>query len=236
MTKVYTPHLRVSWGGALGVPEVEIWSNTVNFVDSTGTVPTEPEILDIAGGIWTPIRDWFVDSGSIIGPAASLKWLKVVWVLANGHQRDVNTVVHDFAANVFGTGNQGIPIWEQSYCLTLRTAIARGRSHSGRIYPPLNGGAPEAKTPYMAAGSANVMAANFATCLMAIQAGITASFDPAVTNFRPSVVSPGDTVRGTGPLTQPITGVVVDRVADIQHRRTNRVPRLEGTLAVVENV
>lgn len=234
-TKRVVPQLKLTWGGALGVPNLEIWSNgvTFGFVDANAA-PSEAEVRAVVDAIAEPLRLWHVGAASGISATASLQWTKAVWLLANGKQRDTNTARHDFPANTFGQG--GSAIWAQTYAITLRTKLARGRSHSGRIFPPAVGFQPEAKTPYAAAGSVEGMAAGFAQLLMSMQTAIHLVLNPtndAVPQrvLVPSVSSPGDTVTGVVPLLEPITGVVVDRVADIQHRRTNRVPRNEGPLS-----
>lgn len=238
--KHVVPHLRLTWGGTLGVPAVEIWSNTLAMVQDLTTpagdeVPSESEIKALVIAMAPVVQTWFTAPDSIIGNAAQLSWLKAAWVLNTGKQRDTNTAIYDYAPGVFGASATP-PIWEQTYALTLRTPLTRGRGHAGRIYPPLNGQTPSGKTPYMDGASAAGMSDRFAACLGSLIAKTADVLNGGETGPRilfPAIVSVGDTEAGLPALTNFITRVVCDRVADIQHRRTNRVPRNEAAESVL---
>jgi hypothetical protein len=119
------------------------------------------------------------------------------------------------------------PPWYQTYVITFRTAVGRGRAHAGRIYPPLAG--PHglaAGSPYIAAADATAMATAAAAFLSSCAdrlhqvRGLT-----SVDYAHPVVVSPGSHQKGTQPLAYDITGCEVDRVPDVMHSRTRQVPR-----------
>lgn len=235
-------HLRMSWGGVLGNPAMEIWSNTVNWIaatqdpaDNTLTIPTVGQLQAGVDGIAEALRGWFQSPQALISRSAALKYCKLNFINDHGLQPESNTVVHDFPETL-GNYIDANNIWEQSYALTLRTALQRGRSHSGRIYPPISGGSIGVGQPYIDESQATGMATKFANFLTAATQGLNgamlaAGYDPS--GWRPAVVSPGSRSAGTPPLQQIITGVVCDRVADIQHRRTRNIPRREGTRVAV---
>jgi hypothetical protein len=227
-TKVWTPHLRLAFGGTLGTPAVEVWANSLKFVPAAGVVPTADQLQSVANAAANPLHDWFSGLLTIISQTALLTYVKATWVQANGKQRDLNTALVDFAPPVPGQSNQPV-IWEQSYCVTLRTGLKRGRAHSGRVYPPMSGRAPAVNSPYCDPTDAQNMGDNFAFLLTQLKTAIVAIIDPGSTTSGFAVVSPGDTVKGTTPEFAYITGTVVDQVCDIMHSRTNRVKRREGT-------
>ena len=223
------PHLRVTFGGSLGTPSVEIWSNTINFNNLAAAIPTEQEVALLPDAIAPAVATWFNAADSIINLDAKLEWLKAVWIQADNKQRGETTAIHDYPGGVPGGSNVPV-IWEQSYCLTWRTPLTRGRGHAGRIYPPLSGPPPVAGSPDCTAANANRLATSAIALLAGMRDGISQVLTPARV-LNPVVISRGNVAGDKIPRAITITGVVVDRVADIQHRRTNRVPRAEGNLA-----
>lgn len=239
MSLVWFPHLRMSFGGHLGTPGVDNWSNTVRFV-SQGLIddgdldaaPSRDELEDAVEALWTPLSIWFNNANSSIANCAHLDWVKLNLIKPDGKQRDVNTVLKDDATVAGGSG-QSVP-WYQTVALTHRTALARGRAHAGRIYPPAVTAPVETQTPYISANQANGMAKSWANSLFDIMAAIVSpgALGNGRTDWKPAVLAAGNTAPPTGPATSPlwqaITAVVADRVPDVQHRRTRQVPRSEG--------
>nr|CRY95896.1 hypothetical protein [uncultured prokaryote] len=225
--RTWQPHVRIQIGGTLGVPAVEIWSNAFRYYKANGVAPNAVDLQGAADALAGPVSDWITRPESLIGNVVGLTYIKAVWVQSNGRQRDTNTAQHEFAPAVMGTNAQAA-IWEQTYCLTFRTPIKRGRAHSGRIYPPVAGHGAGGGTPYCSAADADGMAASGAQLLTAMGNAIAGVIEPGGPTGGFYVFSPGEAVRGTQPVAHPITSVVVDRVADIMHSRTNRVPRAEG--------
>jgi hypothetical protein len=222
------PHLRVSFGGGIGQPNVEIWSNTVNFGNPVVEIPNEPEVASLPAVFAPVVQTWFAAADTQIGASAELQWIKAVWILSDGHQRDTNTAIYDYPVAI--GGSIAAPcIWEQTYAITLRTANKRGRGHAGRIYPPLSGAGPANGSPYITELKATAMA----TTAKALLDGLVLAYHDSIgapdvsRDLHPVVISNVDALNPL-PLMTRITSVVVDRVADIQHRRTNRVPRLEA--------
>lgn len=235
-SRTVLPHMRVSWGGTIGVPAVEQWSNAVAFAPDLSTpggdeAPSLAELDLMVVSMAAKIRTYFTGPNSYCGAAAKLTWAKTVWVLGNGKQRDTNTSRFDFPDGLFGPVATN-PIWEQTYAITLRSDRIRGRGHAGRIYPPLSGGAPQGKTPYLDQGTVDAMSQGVTALLASLIASTAEVLNGGESGPRilfPGIVSAGDTQTGVAPLFTFITRVVTDRVADIQHRRTNQVPRAEGT-------
>lgn len=224
------PHLRISWGGTLGDSNQDIWSNALNFRVSGGGNPDASELEEIAAAV-APFLKFFV-TGLVfdVSPAVAMRWVKAVWVLGTGKQRDQNTAIFDLPS--IGRGVGSAKIWEQTYALTLRTALKRGRGHAGRIYPPICGPQPSGQSPYAAVDFANDAAANYATGIKAVRDAINSTMNDALRTAFLTIVSRGTAANPT-PLLTDVTTCVIDRVADIQHRRVNRVPRAEGTPASI---
>lgn len=240
----WLPHLRLQFGGPLG-PAIDEWSCSVRFKKSALIVNTAPSVeLDAASldaalaAMVAPLKAWFGNPNSHISSGCTMKYAKLAWILSTGLQRDVATHRVDFAAqNGAGAGN---PHWFITQALTMRTAVSRGRAHSGRIFPPLVTQNVEAPSAYISVADSTAVAATWATCLNALSAAIQANDGAGgdVTPVYPVIASP---VATGGPhpgpaLLEKVTGVVADRVADVQHRRTNKVPRAEGAIAVVNAV
>lgn len=237
----WLPHLKLEIGGNLGVPAVDIWSNTVRFKiedDDDPEVPSQlprPEQLDaILFVMGQDIVSWFQDSDSLIGQNAILTYAKLNAITATGKQREVETHRIDLGPTSGPVGNP-MPHWFVTAALTMRTEKARGRAHSGRIFPPCVGAPPQGQTPYISVTAAGLMGENFATALNTWSSKIATAGSPTTTDVYPVVASPLTTVGpNPGPaLLQRVTAIAVDRVADVQHRRTNRVPRLEGNRQVI---
>lgn len=233
------PHLRLSWGGTLGVPAAEIWTNTVKWANDQSVVPSRTQLVAGAAAAAVPLKAWMLASTSEIHNTCKLQWIKLNYIEANGLQRDNDTVIFDVVPEQAGSSADAGQLWITTYALTLRTGLTRGRGHAGRIFPP-QAGKPSnyaAATGYLAAASANAMALGFGTCIRNIRDAINpamgmvgeAAYDAVVI----SISKDGDT---RPPQSNEIVSVVCDRVPDIQHRRSNRLPRSEGTTTVIATI
>lgn len=228
------PHLRLSWGGDIGVPAVEQWANSIRLVDFTdGNFPTPDQLQIACNAAAVPIQTWFTSVAMLISSSVRLAWCKLNILDEYGHQPPY-TIRHDFPAGVFGPSNAPCD-WNQTYAITFRTKLARGRAHAGRIFPPVVTANPEGKTPYISAGDSSNLAAVTGMLLnditKEVNTAIAANQNPNFPNastYVPAVVSPGIRSKGTAEVRQQILSVVVDRVPDVQHRRTAQVSRNEG--------
>lgn len=237
--------MRLSFGGTLGVPAIETWSNTLRFhfggiwtgvpvIGVEGYEPDRDQLQDMCNQAGGAIGDWMSNASANINQNAIATWCKLNWIKADGTQRDVNTVVTDFTP-VPGASALAGP-WSTTSVVTLRTAVARGRAHSGRIYPPMTWGGPfgNGASPYIPAGKADDIAAAAAAMISSLATRISDVIDvPAVDVAHPVVISPGSHLKGTTPLAYDVISCVVDRVPDVMHSRTRNVPRLEGLTAPI---
>jgi hypothetical protein len=234
MTLSTIRHLKLTFGGDLGSPAVEQWVCGLKYLPAASPYNySENQLQTAVDALADTVKTWFQSSGALIGNSAFLNFCKLVSIGTNGKQESTNTPQHDFATPGVGAFTNYKMIWEQSYVLTFRTPLTRGRSHVGRIYPPLSGAGPVGTTPYADGSLNDGMATAGAVLLTDVATSIAATLEPGGPTGGFANISPGDSVKGTSPIATYITGVECDRVADIQHRRTNRVPRVGGTLAVV---
>lgn len=232
---IMSPHLRLTWGGEIGDPGVEQWTNGLHLVDlGDGDLPDDEQLQAGLNDIADDISSWFTSPDMRIGDAARLTWAKLNVLDEYGHQPG-NTIRHDFPAAVWGSFN-GNPDWNQTFAITFRTAKQRGRAHSGRIFPPLVGYNPIGKTPYIDALAATIMASRTGKLLQDLTSHVNdtmtgVSVPPGSGDFEfvPTVVSPGLRDKGTQEVREQILAVTVDRTPDTQHRRTAQVARAEGT-------
>lgn len=235
-------HIRLQYGGTLGGGAEEIWSNTVNFkinADRGGNVgsvlPTGSQLEDALDDLVVPLKAWYARAATGISASAQLTYAKLNSIKTDGHQADQNTHLREFAGVAGGVAGINPP-WFVSLANTLRTDYKRGRAHSGRVFPPVIAIPAGNGSPYISDAAATAAAASFATALNEIALAIGGNGPlPSPGGCFPVVISP---VTATGPdpggaLALPVTRVVCDRVHDVQHRRTNRVPRSEGAAAPI---
>jgi hypothetical protein len=229
----WTPHLRLTYGGQLGLTGVDTWSNTIRFQMQT-LQPSQEQLQAAAAACEAPLSTWMGSSGARINNAAKLNWIKLNWVLADGKQRDQQTIIHDLVTPKSGIATTSNPPWYQTAALTFRTRIKRGRAHSGRLFPPVVAVDIPAQSPYIESAQAVGMATAGKTLLLGLRNAMAQSWQAGGGEIPvPAVFSPGDGA-GRPPLWQPIIGVVVDRVPDVQHRRTKQVPRSETTVQLLD--
>jgi hypothetical protein len=228
---VVAPHIRASWGGVLGNPGVEVWTNSVNLMGLTGGATAGatgaglasqlPALQAIVTG-WFQAKDTDGRGISAISATARLSWVKFNRIGADGKYLD-NPNTLEFAP-VTGGGQYSatapLPgiIWQQSSVISLLTGQPRGRGSHGRIYPPACG-LPVGDDGYMAADLTLKMQANAVRLIGDLnkinnQAGSGALFNVCVV----SAESKGRPAKNT-----PVTRLHVDRIPDVQRRRVNRL-------------
>lgn len=232
----YLRHLKLQFGGTLGVPAVEIWSCTINFKANTDDSAIVPSVdfsssqLDAALGLLNaPLQAWVNSTEARLSNLAKLEWAKLNQIEPDGKQRDLNTHRID-TGSVSGRIQSTVPFY-QTQVLTFRTNRSRGRGHSGRIFPPAVVVEMGATSPYTSASSATDMATAGATMLNGIADAIqTARGAGDATPVYPVVATPLPTKIGdnTPAMLVRIDRVVVDRVPDVMHSRTRAVARAEG--------
>lgn len=232
----WTPHIRMSFGGHLGSQAEESWSNTIRWKTVEPQRPTSLVLQQAADALEVPIAAWLRSADSKIHGSAFLDFIKLNWIQADGTQADPNTILHEVVGVNGGGGLASGPPFYQTFAITMRTRIHRGRSHAGRIFPPVvvhqsagNG------SPYQDAASAGAQAAAFITMLRGARTAIgTALQTQGLTVPDPAIFSPGNQEKGTLPLWSSVISAVVDRVPDVQHRRTKSIPRAEGAETLLD--
>lgn len=228
----WVPHLRLQWGGTLGTTK-EVWSNSLNFVFDQGQTALANENIVAGMQAAAPFLASAVrgDDGFDIMCTNDvyLDYVKANWVEATGLQRAGNTNRFDYTPPVQGGRPGNVPFY-QTLAITLRTPLHRGRGHSGRIFPPVTYLALDAGTSKVSAATASQLASTWANVIHRIQLAISGGANAAA---HPAVLSFGNVEKGIPATFNTITGVAVDRVPDVQHRRTNRLSREEGILSLL---
>lgn len=246
-------HLKVAWGGSLGNPAVEVWTNSLAVMGTTtddiaGVAADGQQFLvDNIEALATAIKNWFVltaqdggaaDSvGTGISSSAYLEWVKLNLIDQTGHYELPSTTYFLPAKVAGGAARDGSayynPPWQQSTAITLRTTISRGRGSKGRVYPPMSGPPPAINSPYSSAAQCLQMANSFKGLIDNINQGLGRGYNRAAVhsdrflNVCVESISPTTGPSAGKPaLLTPVIGVEVDRVPDVQRRRVNRVPRL----------
>lgn len=229
---VWPPHILIAWGGALGSPGLDIWTNTLKCytsgsptqslsVDQQETV-ANALVSDLSTLVETYLASGSGDTTGLYGNSAYLDWVKVNSIGSDGKYVHPTTTVVDLETPVNGHGTS-TESWRNSIVCTLRTDRQRGPAHVGRFYPAASAvGGLSSGAPYFTASYATAAATAVATLIEAIN-----SLDPAgdgSITLTVANVSP-ETPTLPGGLVLAITSVEVDRVMDTQRRRTNRVPR-----------
>lgn len=227
MSKTWTPHLLIAWGGSIGNPALDSWTNTLKAftADASGvSVPFTEAEQDEWLGLAQPIVSAWVGQASPIGThggAVYLEWIKANMIAATGKYMYANTSIYDYPAPVQGKGATPCD-WRQSLVVTLRTDVSRGRAHAGRFYPPVTPLQPETvNTPYISEANASAFVLAAANMIGSLDGLTLASGKSALV----SVFSPGETAVGLEPVYNGVVKFECDRVLDTQRRRTNRVPR-----------
>ena len=230
----WVEHLQISWGGTLGTGTKEIWANGMRMVFGGGFVPTPAQLDSYLAPIQTAVSTWVGSNSNnqgghaFISSEAHLTWVKANYILASGLQRDQSTHVLDFAA--VNGGNPANCPWYQTLAVTMRSAVNRGRTHAGRIYPPLVALGPDVNTGYFATADVNLFNDAAGNLIQDLNTTISQAA-PGI--GRISNLSPGDSTKGTVPLFAHVTHVTTDRVPDVQHRRTNRLQRSEVAPVII---
>lgn len=232
MRPYWLPHVRLAFGGGLGNPSIENWTNSVRFLEQDGFLPDRDHLEETLDDLWPKLVTWFSASDSLIGQGVYLSWAKLNVVNADGKQRDINTVLTE--QTPVGSGGQGVS-WNTTIALTHRTARNRGRGANGRIFPPAIYAPVSGSTGLISANDASRMATSWRDFLVGAESSLNDhGAQTGAQEWHATVISPGD-LDGTGDARNSmfgyITGVVADRVPDVQHRRTKSIPRSEGTLA-----
>lgn len=207
----YTPHVLVAFGGSWTDEPSEMWENTVRLLANGGGGDTlDPEAYLTA--IATNLKTWFSAAGTSMSSRATLNYVKVNHIGADGTYVDKTTThLRDYSPVVPGGATQNMAGFI-SLAYTWETALLRGPGHRGRIYPP-NATAPLLTALRTTTGARDAIATAGAG-LLAVLKNTPGS---AGTHATPIVASK------VGGQVTPITGCTCDDIYDVQRRRKNRV-------------
>lgn len=221
-------HAKLTWGGSMGNPELEVWANSLTLIATNPTSPTPDAPIQIPFEaqeelMWA-CRDAltaFHGANSGMNPAFRLSWVKLNMIGNDGKYIYPDTTQETFTPVV--PTNSTSASWRVTTAVTLRTERARGAGSVSRFYPPHNTSTNEnANSPYMtptAAGFLRDRAKVLVDAINAIDVNPQVKLNVGVAPIRA-------TLAQAIQLAGRVTSIEVDRVIDTQRRRTNRVPRL----------
>lgn len=211
----YQPHTYITCGG--GNIEVadndEIWQVGIRGFNQGGGPVGQGQLQALAQHVAvgddgnTGLAQWFHAANSYNGNEAFLRWVKVANIGANGDYTG-EPAIYQFGTPIAGTAGGQAP----SFCsvaLSWTTGKSFGRARSGRIYPP-NWATPRSY------GAAITAAAQTNLVQSALQFLSSVDVSGDQYDFNPSVVSRSG-------VSNPITGVRVGNLYDVQRRRKNAV-------------
>lgn len=217
----YPPHALCQFGGKLDLHAAgdrgEIWSCGVRLKSAAGGFLDDPEtFIDVQ----VPrIKAWFVANTSTMRTDASLEYVKINNIGADGHYTGGTTTERHFTP-VFGAGHSATYPSYLTVAWSWTTGISRGLAHAGRVFPPngfvYSGGSA------ITSGDRNEHAAAARALILACNGTL-----PETEGAVPVVVSG---LRG-GAI-HDITGVRVGDVVDVQRKRRNASAETYAALAI----
>jgi hypothetical protein len=216
----FMPHTKVSFGGRLlGALTADIWNCSVNVTDTLDFSLPLADPGAYMEQIATPLATWYASELARNSNLASLAYVKVNNIGADGHYSDpASTHRHDYTTDIRGNGSS---FWPEilSVCISWRTAKTRGPGSHGRIYLP--NPTIVSQNSLMVDDSARVSYCTAGKNLLTVlkNAGGPISATPVVS----SKVNATNT---------PITAISVGSVGDVQRRRKSAEKEIYTTVAL----
>lgn len=203
----YSNHWLLQFNGIFDQENLgELWSFGIRGVPGVGRAFGDEDA--VLGDIQAGLAAWFSGASSWMRNDAVLKNIKLNEIGPDGKYVDPTTHEHDYTTTVRGAGPRMWPTFV-TCAWSWTTAKARGQAHTGRIYPPC--------TPTGATGAATKLGTtdqnafrDSAKALLSSISSVSGTFDIA-----PRVASK------VGGQLEPITGVRIGNVIDVQRRRKN---------------
>ena len=134
----FQPHYRLAFGGSLFTTEG--WACRLN-ITSAGTLMDNAAADTAFPALWAAVADWVTNPLSCLSSVTKLDYVKFNEINALGHYaRPSDVRVHDFLTPPSGTGGDAhagafYPP-QVAVCVSLLTAVPRGKAHRGRMYTP----------------------------------------------------------------------------------------------------
>lgn len=194
--------------------QFDAWSGTEELqfglhFDTT-VVPTNTAAID------TAIAAWYGTAGLSMNQNVRYIGYKLALIGTNGKYPPGHTpTVFTRATPLVGPG-AGSVLPQQTLCISLKTALVRGRGHAGRIYPPPQG--------YTVGADGRNITSNVTGAVTAHKA----FFEALVTAVGGRLVVVSD-LAGTF---QPVTSIAVGRVVDTQRKRRNHLAEEYQTASI----
>lgn len=236
----YVPHYLASFGGRLGVPSsdqshIDIWQCNVRLVGllygahyngngnwAQPTTEIDPEAM--LAYSFPKLQTWFQTN---VGAApnqvglmsmATLEYLKINRIGANGKYADATTHQHTYPANVGGLLATTVP-WTNTVAISWHTDKARGAGSQGRVFPPVF--VPSVNQPVISA----TLQGNYVTLGKNLLACFSNQDAAATTPMTPVIATRGSKASGyTDGKCYEIQTVRVGNIIDSQRRRRNAFP------------
>lgn len=190
---------RLVWSGSLFTDES--WSCSLHFNGPVG--PLVPALSFEAA-----LKAWFTRAGSRISDAAKLEEIKFNSIdpITGRYALPVSNNAVSFPVV---SGVSAAAPGQLTLAITTRTALARGRAHAGRFYPPTG-------QPAVALDASGREATTVAQSMAQSAADLIVALNLVDPTFTACVFS------RAGQVQEPITHVAVGRVYDtIRSRRTS---------------
>lgn len=204
----YSPHTLVAfvggWSPAALASEVWQFGIRVSVGGPAGYYVSDCQAY--ADAIATAVSTWFSSASNFMSNQAVLKSIKVNNINPSGHYVDPTTHQHDFATPVAG-GVASSWTCFNTVAISFTTAIARGRAHTGRIYPPVTGLALADPGHLSTAAQSALVTTGKALLSILLRNDASGHLVSPVIESRVDASS------------QPIIGVRVGSVPDVQRRR-----------------
>lgn len=230
----YLPHLRLQMGGQFF--DSEIWSIGLRLAIGNGNTPPSGPVISLWQE-WT--RDNIADiaddcaayveaSGSHFSNRAWLDYVKLNVVNEQGRYASEGETVEFRWADQDRPQGTLAPTWPQlSTCVSLLTAVTRGRASRGRFYVPTGAMGVDSGTGRMTQSDAQTMTLAAQTFVNAL------NNQPGIDVNNPRVVV-ASALGAPGPV-RDVTAVAVGDVLDTQRRRRNDLPEVYTTAGVTIN-
>lgn len=209
----YSPHVLFAMQGTLTDAPGEMWECTMRLQLGAQNGTDTLDIPAWLASIQTPLGAWFSAGASGMAIAARLNTIKANAIKADGtylHPTNTNTLT--YATPKPGTQGGAVPGF-CSLCYTWHTSRNRPPGARGRMYPPNFG--------YLMFSSFTVQSSDLTAAQTAAKGFLTVLANTAASNVALRAV-PVIASKVDGSL-QPVTGVSVNNVYDVQRRRKNRV-------------
>lgn len=223
---MYTPHTLVAFGGSLiGVTGKDQWQCGIRGGSFNNPNQAFGNSEAFLANLHADLATWFGSNAAKMHPNATLEWLKINDIGANG--KYVELVTHRFDYSPIVTANISTAAAAPAYmsvAYTWETGVARGLAHRGRIFPP-NGGIVMQKGSEISQADA-LIAAQQGELLLSKIVNASDVATVGVDQFSPAVYSFKD-----GSF-RAITAVSCDCLYDEQHRRKEQTNTTRSTVQV----